>query len=121
LNQWIRIAGGRHMANGFWRHKAVWALVVASMNCLGTLNPSSSALTLKAGSSAYLTHQPNAQERIRAFEVEVEQLRDLLRIPGLSVAIVRNKDVLWAKGFGYRDYETRLPATPDTLSIQLHR
>lgn len=106
------------MANGFWRHKVVWALVAVSMSCLVTLNQSSSALTLKAGSSHYATlrpNAPNAQERIRAFEVEVEQLRDFLRIPGLSVAIVRGKHVLWAKGFGYRDYEAKLPATPDTL------
>jgi CubicO group peptidase (beta-lactamase class C family) len=52
---------------------------------------------------------------LESFAIEIEQLRNLLKIPGLSVAIVKSKRLLWARGFGYRDYENRLPATPETL------
>ncbi len=52
---------------------------------------------------------------LESFAAEIEQLRNLLKIPGLSVAIVKGKKVWWARGFGYRDYENRLPATPETL------
>ena len=106
--------GKNPRAKGFWRHKVLWALAVASMNCVAPLDLRSSALKIRAetNTDANTTHDG---ERIRAFEVEVEQLRDFLRIPGFSVAIVRGKHVLWAKGFGYRDYEKRLPAAPDTL------
>jgi len=37
------------------------------------------------------------------------------KIPGLSVAIVRDGKVIYAKGYGYRDVEKKLPVTTDTL------
>lgn len=37
------------------------------------------------------------------------------RIPGLSIAVVRDGEVLCAEGFGARNIEQNLPATPDTL------
>ncbi len=38
-------------------------------------------------------------------------------IPGLAVAIVADGVVVWAKGFGYADLDTRRPVTPDTLFL----
>lgn len=36
-------------------------------------------------------------------------------IPGLSIAVVHDQELLWAKGFGFADRETKRPATPDTI------
>lgn len=35
--------------------------------------------------------------------------------PGLSVGIVYDQDLIWAKGYGYADLERRVPATPATI------
>ena len=48
------------------------------------------------------------------FEVELEELRQELKIPGLSAAIVKDQALVWAKGFGYADLENEVEATPDT-------
>ena len=53
--------------------------------------------------------------RLQRLEAQFEQLRSLLRIPGMSAAIVKDQKLLWAKGFGYADVEKRIPATPNTL------
>jgi len=37
------------------------------------------------------------------------------KVPGLAVAVVRDGKVIYAKGFGYRDVEKKLPVTTDTL------
>lgn len=37
------------------------------------------------------------------------------KVPGLSVAVVQNGQVIYAKGFGYRDVEKKLPVTTDTV------
>ncbi len=37
------------------------------------------------------------------------------RIPGLSIAIVRGDEVVYARGFGFRDITRGLPATPRTV------
>ncbi|WP_161569067.1 serine hydrolase domain-containing protein [Thermus thermamylovorans] len=36
------------------------------------------------------------------------------RLPGLSLAVVRGEEVAYARGFGFRDLERKLPATPTT-------
>jgi CubicO group peptidase (beta-lactamase class C family) len=55
------------------------------------------------------------ENRITAFEREADQIRRQLHIPGLSMAIVQDQQVLRARGFGYADLENRVPATPQTL------
>jgi CubicO group peptidase (beta-lactamase class C family) len=37
------------------------------------------------------------------------------KVPGVSVAVVKNGKVIYAKGFGFRDVEKKLPVTTDTL------
>jgi CubicO group peptidase (beta-lactamase class C family) len=37
-----------------------------------------------------------------------------LHIPGIAIAIVKEDQVIYKKGFGLRDVEKRLPVTPDT-------
>jgi len=34
---------------------------------------------------------------------------------GFAVAVVKKDKIIYAKGFGYRDYEKKLPVTPNTL------
>lgn len=37
------------------------------------------------------------------------------KLPAMSAAIVRDGAVIWARGFGYRDLASGMPATPHTL------
>src|SRR5262245_55127085 len=54
-------------------------------------------------------------QRLERFEKQVEQIRTLLRIPGMSAVILRDQQVIWSKGFGFADAEKQIPATPETL------
>src|SRR5262245_33244757 len=54
------------------------------------------------------------KERIARFEKQLEELREKLKIPGLSAAIVKDQKLLWAKGFGLANVENKVPATPET-------
>ncbi len=53
-------------------------------------------------------------ERIARLETLLENLRQELKIPAYSAAIVKDQKVLWAKGFGYADVENKIPATAHT-------
>jgi CubicO group peptidase (beta-lactamase class C family) len=53
--------------------------------------------------------------RVRSFERDADEIRNTLRIPGMSAAILENQKVLWMRGFGYADLENKVPATPETL------
>ncbi len=52
--------------------------------------------------------------RLALFERYLETLRQRVRIPGLSGAIVHHQRIIWEKGFGYQDLERRIAARPDT-------
>lgn len=60
------------------------------------------------------TAQSSDAERIARLEKLLENLRQELKIPAYSAAIVKNQKVLWAKGFGYADVENKIPATEHT-------
>jgi CubicO group peptidase (beta-lactamase class C family) len=52
--------------------------------------------------------------RLARFETQLESLRQDLKIPAYSAAIVKDQKVIWAKGFGYADVENKIPATEHT-------
>ena len=52
--------------------------------------------------------------RIARLETLLEGLRQELKIPAYSAAVVKNQKVIWAKGFGYADLENKIPATEHT-------
>ncbi|MDR7098835.1 CubicO group peptidase (beta-lactamase class C family) [Lysobacter niabensis] len=54
-------------------------------------------------------------QRLDLFQRQVEADRNALGIPGLSMVVIEDGDVLSARGFGYADIEHRIPATADTL------
>jgi CubicO group peptidase (beta-lactamase class C family) len=51
------------------------------------------------------------------FERYLELLRIQADIPGLSAAVLQEGQIVWERGFGYQNLESRIPATPDTPYI----
>jgi D-alanyl-D-alanine carboxypeptidase len=52
---------------------------------------------------------------IELLEAWIEAQRAYRELPGLSIGIVHDQSVLWARGFGWADVDRREPATADTL------
>lgn len=72
-------------------------------------------LNCELGTAALQGAKPSSeQERIARFEKQLDELREKLKIPGLSAAVVKDQKLLWAKGFGHADVENSVPATPET-------
>jgi CubicO group peptidase (beta-lactamase class C family) len=44
----------------------------------------------------------------------LEALRQQAGIPGLSAAVVQDGEIVWERGFGFQNVESRIRATPDT-------
>jgi len=45
----------------------------------------------------------------------IDSLKDARHIPGLSVAVVYDQEMIWAKGFGYANVDKKIPATSKTI------
>lgn len=56
-----------------------------------------------------------AKETLAGFDDVVTDAMKKFEVPGMAIAIVKNKEVIYAKGFGLRDVEKQLPVTADTL------
>jgi CubicO group peptidase (beta-lactamase class C family) len=56
-----------------------------------------------------------AREALAGYDEFVAKALQDWNVPGLAVAIVKGGEVVYAKGFGYRDVEGRQPVTADTV------
>lgn len=56
-----------------------------------------------------------ARKALDGFEDVVNEAIKTFKVPGLAMAIVKDDEVIFTKGFGYRDVETKLPMTTNTL------
>lgn len=51
---------------------------------------------------------------LAAIEKALDERRKELGIPGISLAIVKDDKVIYVKGLGVKDFERKVPVTPDT-------
>jgi CubicO group peptidase (beta-lactamase class C family) len=52
---------------------------------------------------------------LEGFEKVVENGLAALQVPAIAMAVVKDDKVIFAKGFGYKDVENKIPATADTI------
>ena len=58
---------------------------------------------------------PDVTIKLGGFDAYMEQVLKDWNAPGIGVGIVVGDKLIFAKGYGYRDYEKKLPFTPTTL------
>ena len=52
---------------------------------------------------------------IAQLETQVPEIMEKAMIPGLSIAVIRDRQILWTKGFGVKNIETKEPVTDETV------
>ena len=67
------------------------------------------------GQQSEARDNPRVREAIHLLEVWADAQRAYTEIPGISMAVVHDQDIIWSKGFGFADPEARVPATPGTV------
>jgi CubicO group peptidase (beta-lactamase class C family) len=100
--------------NRFARSVITFALVLAT-----------SAPSFAATQAAKTKPAPSAQAtgavaqgldaRLAAIEKAIDDKRKEYGIPGVSLVVVKDDAVIYMKGLGVKDFEKKLPVTPDTL------
>jgi CubicO group peptidase (beta-lactamase class C family) len=75
------------------------AVIPLVLGCAAAQSPSTSSMTASTS----------------ALDSTLAQVFALDLAPGMSVAVVRDTQVIYAKGFGWADVETRRPVTPQTI------
>jgi len=67
------------------------------------------------GQSSGLADDPTLSSNLTLYEIWVRERMAYYGQPGISIGLVHDQELVWAHGFGYRDVERRLPATPETI------
>ncbi len=62
-----------------------------------------------------LMDNPRVQEAFHLLDIWLESQVEYVRLPGLSIAVVHDQDVIWSNSYGYANIEKQLPARPDTI------
>ena len=62
-----------------------------------------------------LLAHPEVAGAIAAIDAYVQGVQIYDKVPGISVGIVYDQDLLWQSGYGYSNLESRRPADADTL------
>lgn len=62
-----------------------------------------------------LSEHPDVAAALEVLDAWIETTRVQREQPGLSVGILHDQDLIWARGYGFADLERQLPATPATL------
>lgn len=73
-----------------------------------------SATPVPAESQTVADH-PRVQEALGLLRAWMGAKRDYDRLPGASMAVVHDQELLWSGGFGFAHLDSRLPATSSTL------
>jgi CubicO group peptidase (beta-lactamase class C family) len=58
----------------------------------------------------------DVREKLEDFDAYMAKTLKDWNAPGVGVGIVVNNELVFAKGYGFRDYEKKLPFTPATMS-----
>ncbi len=53
-------------------------------------------------------------QRLKTLEEKIEAARAKFGVPGLSLAVVKDGEVVFIKGFGYKDFDKKIAVTGDT-------
>ncbi len=59
--------------------------------------------------------KPDFSEAIRLIDTWLEAQRDYDNLPGISVAIVTDQEILWSNAYGMADLEKKVSSSPNTI------
>ena len=65
-------------------------------------------------SAVHVTQFTTPASSVQDFAARLDQLRNDLKMPGMSAVIAKDQRVAWSQGFGFADVENRVAATPTT-------
>jgi CubicO group peptidase (beta-lactamase class C family) len=62
-----------------------------------------------------IIESPGVSAKIKLFESWVEAQMKYYNLPGLTMGIIQNQELIWKKGFGFADLQKKIPTTPQSI------
>lgn len=58
---------------------------------------------------------PTVKDAVTVLEPWIDEQMSYQGVPGMSVAVIHDQDVIWESAYGYADLQSKRPMTPQTL------
>jgi D-alanyl-D-alanine carboxypeptidase len=68
-----------------------------------------------ATAKAAVSEHPEVAGNIKLLDAWIQSQMAYRGLPAMSVGVVHDQELIWAKGFGFADVEKKIPATPATI------
>jgi CubicO group peptidase (beta-lactamase class C family) len=78
------------------------------------LLPAAAAAQSAGSASVAAVNKTGYESALQTIEDKLEVRRKELGIPGVSLVIVKDDQIIYLKGLGYKDFENKVAVTPDT-------
>ena len=82
---------------------------------IALLLPAGVARAEPAPAPAPLARDPRVAQALALLEAWAGAEQAYKRLPGVSMAVVHDQELLWSRGFGFADVEAKVPATAATM------
>ncbi len=104
-----------HLSGSDPKRKKLWSGIFISALLVFCLAISAGCMPVTANGESSSTQSSDVNGTdFSAFESRLNTVRQMLKIPGMSAAVVQDQELIWASGFGYADVENQIAAGPDT-------
>ncbi len=84
-----------------WRSAGLWMLTIG--------------LLILAAQPGLIAQDKEIAKKLQGFDAYMTKILKDWNAPGIGVGVIAGDKLVFAKGYGYRDYEKKLPFTPTTL------
>jgi CubicO group peptidase (beta-lactamase class C family) len=91
--------------------RIISAAVLCSLLGLAGRSPAQN----RAAETRPLAQHPEVAAALQVLDVWVKATVASREQPGLSIGVVYDQELIWAKGYGFADLEKKVPATPATV------
>ena len=85
------------------------------MKCKAIVFLFRAAASIAGGQTASVEQKVVVEQKLAGFDEWMAKTLKDWNAPGVGVGIVVNDKLVFAKGYGFRDYEKKLPFTPGTM------
>ncbi|MGB0915935.1 MAG: serine hydrolase, partial [Crocinitomicaceae bacterium] len=56
----------------------------------------------------------NTSKQLKGIDKELQNVLETWKAAGFAVAVVKKNEVVYSQGFGYSDFENKVPVNPNT-------
>lgn len=92
-----------------------YLIFIVILTLIGTLSLGFAQTQSNSPRDHSLIQEPGVDAAIKVLDVWIEAKMKDREQPGLSIGIVYDQDLIWAKGYGFADIDNKVSAKPSTL------